>query len=44
MKKLIKFLLTLINCIVFKIPYKKDLYIGYGAKIVGRNIKNWPKS
>ena len=40
MKKLIKLFLTLFNCIIFRMPYKKDLYIGYGAKIVGgKNIK-----
>lgn len=39
MKKFIKSLFTRINCMVYKIPYKKDLYIGYGVKIVGKNIK-----
>lgn len=38
MKRIIKNLLTRINCIIFKIPYKSGLYIGYGTKIVGRNI------
>ena len=38
MKRIIKNLLTRINCIIFKIPYKSELYIGYGTKIVGRDI------
>lgn len=35
MKKIIKTLLTIVNCFMFKIQYKKGLYIGFGAKLVG---------
>ena len=35
MKKIIKTLLTIVNCFIFKIQYKKGLYIGFGAKLVG---------
>lgn len=34
MKKIIKTLLTIVNCFMFKIQYKKGLYIGFGAKLV----------
>lgn len=35
MKSFIKSLLTLLNCIIFRVKYIKGLYIGYGAKLVG---------
>lgn len=39
MKLLIKNVLTRINCILASIPYKKSLYVGFGAKLVGgKNI------
>lgn len=38
MKRIIKSLLTRFNCAIFKIPYKKGLYIGYASKITGCNI------
>lgn len=39
MKKIIKRLLTIANCFLFKIQYKKGLYIGYGTKLVGGGIR-----
>ena len=35
MKKIVKSMLTLINCIMFNVKYKSGLYIGFGSKIVG---------
>lgn len=39
MKKMIKRILTIANCFLFRIRYKKGLYIGYGSKLVGETVR-----
>ena len=40
MKKIVKSMLTLINCIMFNVKYKSGLYIGFGSQIGGGgNVK-----
>lgn len=36
MKTLIKSVLTRINCLLAGVPYRTSLYVGFGAKLVGR--------
>lgn len=51
MKRLIKILMTYVQCILLRTRYKQGLYVGFGAKIVGKkkiqygsNVKFMPYS
>ena len=35
MKRLIKWILTQLNCLIYGVKYQKGIYIGLGCKVVG---------